>query len=342
MLLIEFLQKIKIFNIFYRLLNKRKQFRKIDDSGGFTPRLNPLGNSKIIDLLISKANYRSKKIVSFYITGGLGNQLFQIATVLAYGWKNSLIPIFEKVKESPSRVSPRPTYWNTVFKKISVSKYLPYRLVNFYEKSFTYQKIPPPDKIKNFYNSDGITFNSGFFQSAKYFDEFRERLLSCLFIIRASEKKFLKKKYLEIFNEEKITVSVHFRRGDNVTHPKLLYFPNLWDTDYYEKSIGYFQDKFGSENLKFVVISDGPIWAKEFMKINFPKLNLIFPHEKDYLDLYLMSCCKHQIISNSSFSWWAAYLNNNSEKIISAPKIWFGPEGPPNWDDIYMDGWIII
>ena len=117
---------------------------------------------------------------------------------------------------------------------------------------------------------------------------------------------------------------------------------DIWDTDYYQKSFAYILKKFSSENLQFVVITDELIWAKEYMKNNFPKLNPIYPHEKDYLDLFLMSCCKHHIIANSSFSWWAAYLNNNPEKIVTAPKTWFGPIGPLDWKDVYMDNWIII
>ncbi len=323
MILIDFLKKINIFNTFYRLFNKKKKFRKI------------------LDILFLKANYRSKRIVSVKLMGGLGNQLFQIATVLAYSWKYSLIPLFEKVKESPSRVRGRPTYWDTVFQKISISLHLPYRLVVFNEKGSVYHKIPRPELIKNFYYSSGMILD-GFFQSAKYFDEFRERLLNYVFIIKSLEKEYLKKKYPEIFNKEKLTVSIHIRRDDNVSHPWPEYFPNLWNTDYYEKSIACFLNRFKTENLRFVVISDDPSWSKEFMKNKFPKLKPLFPHEKDYLDLHLMSSCNHHIISNSSFSWWAAYLNDNPEKIITAPKVWFGPEGPPCWDDIYMDGWIII
>jgi len=323
MIIINILQKLNIFNRVYRLFNKKKKFRKI------------------LDYLFLKGKDRSKKKVSVKLMGGLGNQLFQITTVLAYSWKYSLIPIFEKIKESPSRVRGRPTYWDTIFQNLSVSKHLPYRLVIFREKDATYHKIPRPDLIENFVFSNGILLD-GFFQSAKYFHEFRERLLSCIFIIKSSEKEFLKKKYPEIFNEEKITVSVHIRRDDNVSHPWPEFFPNLWDTDYYEKSIAYFLDKFSSENLRFVVISDDPSWSKEFMKKKFIMLKPIFPHEKDYLDLYLMSSCKHNIISNSSFSWWASYLNKNPEKIITAPKVWFGLVGPSNWDDIYMDDWIII
>lgn len=323
MMIFNSLQKRKSFNQIYRFLNKFKV------------------SKRIIDVFFLKAEYRTNKIVTVKLIGGLGNQLFQIATVLAYSWKYSLIPILKKTKDSIGRVRPRPTYWDTVFQKIHASKDLPHRLIVFDERGFNFHKIPHPYIFENFNSSNGIIFN-GYFQTAKYFDEFRERLLTCLFIIKASEKEYLKKKYPEIFNEEKITISVHIRRDDNVSHPLPDFFPNLWNTDYYHRSIACIQEKISSKNLKFIIISDDPFWAKEYMKNDFPNLNPIFPHEKDYLDLYLMSCCKHHIIANSSFSWWAVYLNINPEKIITAPKVWFGPEGPPNWDDIYMDNWIII
>jgi hypothetical protein len=93
-----------------------------------------------------------------------------------------------------------------------------------------------------------------------------------------------------------------------------------------------------------VIFSDDLKWSKNFLNKEFPDLKLLFPREKDYLDLYLMSCCNHQIIANSTFSWWAAYLNIFPKKIVIAPKQWFGPKGYyyPNWDKIYVNDWIKI
>ena len=77
------------------------------------------------------------------------------------------------------------------------------------------------------------------------------------------------------------------------------------------------------------------------MEKKFPHIKPIFPIQKDYIELYLISCCNLQIYANSSFSWWGGYLNNNPEKIIIAPKRWFGPDGPPK-HSFYMSDWIII
>jgi len=295
---------------------------------------------RVVDLLNFKAKIYPIKIITARINGGLGNQLFQIANVISYAWEHSMTPLLAKIKKSPSYgKKTRPVYWKTVFRNIPVSKSIPSKLVIFEEKGFMYCELPSPDQITILKDKNGIIFH-GYFQSAKYFDQHRERVLSMIFYIDPLDHDYLKKKYKNIFNEESITVAVHFRRGDLVSHSITEIFPHLWDSKYYQKAIAYFQEKFGVENLILVIFSDDISWSKKYMKENFPNITHLYPQEKDYLDLFLMSCCKHQIIANSSFSWWAAYLNKNSEKIVISPKNWFGPQGPHNWDDLYMDNWI--
>ncbi len=280
----------------------------------------------------------SKKIVTANIVGGLGNQLFQIANVLAYAWKYSLIPIFKKIHSSPSLASPRSVYWKTVFRKLPITEQLPSKLIVLKKKISPYHKHPSPKKIFRLRNKKGIIFH-GYFQSTKYFDTFREKLLTNIFYIEPSEREYLKKKYIEIYNKDIVSIALHIRRGDYLKLPNV--FINLSETDYYKKSINYFQEKLHESINKFIIFSDDQDWSKNYMKINFPKLNPIFLIEKDYLELYLMSCCNHQIIANSSFSWWAAYLNILPEKITIAPKEWFGLGGPSK-HDLYLDNWIII
>jgi len=265
--------------------------------------------------------------------------LFQIATVLAYAWKYSLPPQFKKIKQSPSRVKPRPVYWETAFRKLPVTKFRPYNLVIYQEKERGYHEIPSPNKIADIKHCNGIIFK-GYFQSHEYFDSFREKLLKILFYIDPSEKKKLKNKYPEIFQGNEITISIHLRRGDNITHAKKLGNPYLWNSDYYQKSTKFFEEKFGLKKIRFVVFSSDPVWSKDFMKKEFSRFQATFPSEKDYLELYLMSCCKHQILASSTFSWWAAYLNENPEKNVIAPKNWHDPRKVPNWEWRYMDNWI--
>ncbi len=295
--------------------------------------------NRIINFSKIKAKNYPTKIASAEIMGGIGNQLFQIANTLAYSLKHSLIPVFKKIKESPSIVKTRPVYWKTAFCKISVIKnLLSLKLIPIIEKKFTYHKIPSPTQIPNIHNKLGIIFK-GYFQSAKYFDIYRKKLLNYLYFISPSEKKYLKKKFPEIYNKEIISIALHIRRGDYLTFPNV--YINLIETDYYKNSIIYFQEKFSKSNYKFVVFSDDQEWSRNYMKKKFPHIKHIVPILKDYLELYLMSCCNHQIIANSSFSWWGAFLNANPGKIIIAPKKWFGVEGPYK-HDLYMEDWIII
>ena len=294
---------------------------------------------RITNFLKFKAENYPTKIASAEIVGGIGNQLFLIANTLAYAWKYSLIPVFKKIKESTSMIKTRPVYWKTVFRKIPVTKNLiSLYLIPIIEKEFLYHDIPSSTQFPNIHNKKGILFK-GYFQSAKYFDTYRKILDKFLFFISPSEKKYLKKKYNELYHKDTISIALHIRRGDYLRIPKVLI--NLSETDYYKKSIIYFQEKFSKANHKFIIFSDDQDWSKNYMKIIFPRLHPIFPIQIDYLELYLMSCCNHQIIANSSFSWWGAYFNKNPEKIVIAPKKWFGPKGPPK-HDLYMENWIII
>lgn len=320
--------------MFRGFLKKKKNLLKVYEK--------IIKNIKIIKKILIYLNFEvdnETKVVSANIIGGLGNQLFQMANVFSYAWKYSLTPQIKKIKESPSILKARPIYWNTIFRKIPLVKRLPFKLIVFKEKEHSYHKIPSPDNFTSIQNKNGIIFY-GYFPSALYFDEFRDRLIPLLFYIDHSEKKYLEKKFPKIFNRKLITISVHIRRGDYINLNYLDFFTKLWETDYYFKSISYFQEKFDFEKPLFVIFSDDPIWSRNYITNKFPTLNLIFPCEKDYMELYLMSCCQHQIIANSSFSWWAAYFNNFPEKIIISPIKWFGSKGPSRWDTTYMNGWI--
>lgn len=128
-------------------------------------------------------------------------------------------------------------------------------------------------------------------------------------------------------------VSVHVRRGDYLQLSPVL--PPL-SLDYYQAAMSAFQ-----EDTSFLVFSDDHAWCEE----NLPKIrkreNLHFVKgHSSAVDMCLMSRCDSHIIANSSFSWWGAWLNPDPEKIVIAPKNWFGPAGPKNHDGIYCDGWI--
>ena len=110
------------------------------------------------------------------------------------------------------------------------------------------------------------------------------------------------------------------------------------DLEYYNKSIEYLNNKIDS--LVFIIFSDDTKWAKENIKIS--NKTIFVDHNKDekaWLDMQLMSKCNHNIIANSSFSWWGAWLNRNENKIVISPKRWFNSSNN-NTKDLLPNSWI--
>jgi hypothetical protein len=156
------------------------------------------------------------------------------------------------------------------------------------------------------------TYLDGYWQSPLYFDDIRDVLISDFkisFELENDAKLTLK----DI--EDSNSVSVHIRRGDYL---KLANIYHILDLNYYYDSIRYLSEKYS--NLKFFIFSDDIKWCKENIKLE--NVSFVTSNEP-YLDLFLMSKCKHNIIANSSFSWWSAWLNQNCEKIVIGPRKWF-------------------
>jgi hypothetical protein len=233
--------------------------------------------------------------------GRLGNQMFQYALLKSVSNKNNFIfaipkknhQLFEcfdlkcKVYDLDKN--------NELIKKMKI-----FQELNFDFDSSVYSC------------GDNVNYY-GNFQTEKYFLNIREELL----------KDFSFKK--EIYNESneyiknlkkhnKPIVSIHVRRGDYVNIQN--YHP-LCTLEYYKKSLENFKDCI------ILCLSDDIDWCRQ--NLNFIKDINFSNFENPYIDLCLMTLCDHNIIANSSFSWWGAWLNKNNEKIVFAPKNWFGP-----------------
>ena len=176
------------------------------------------------------------------------------------------------------------------------------------------------------------TYLKGFWQSEKYFSEYREVISNDLKI----KNEFIKNveyKALEIQKEN--SVGMHVRRGDYVQTKDFL---GLVPTEYYANALNYLESKIG--RFKVYVFSDDIDWVKENIRIKqeheFVSGYISGNHIEDF---YLMTHCRHQIIANSSFSWWAAWLNVNREKIIIAPERWFITTRY-NSAEVVPDNWI--
>jgi Glycosyl transferase family 11 len=132
------------------------------------------------------------------------------------------------------------------------------------------------------------------------------------------------------------SVSVHVRRGDYVSDEKTKNYHGVCGLEYYIKAMRLIKEKVAKP--VFFVFSDDIGWAKE----NFVSDAFVFVSAagiKDYEEMFLMSNCRHNIIANSSFSWWGAWLNNNPDKIVVAPEKWFNDKKANN-NDIVPAGWV--
>ncbi|MDF5729534.1 MAG: alpha-1,2-fucosyltransferase, partial [Rhizonema sp. PD38] len=184
----------------------------------------------------------------------------------------------------------------------------------------------------------------GYWQSDKYFTDIRHILLSEFSI-----------KYPQNYQNEELSekiqfhesVSLHVRRGDYFQDEKTYQFHGICSLDYYKCCMNYIAEKV--TNPQFFVFSDDSQWVKENLKGSFP-ITIVENNGgfKSYEDLRLMTQCKHNIIANSSFSWWGAWLNPNPYKIVCTPQQWFKkqstdtkfsiPEGSISWyKDKFVD-----
>ena len=141
-------------------------------------------------------------------------------------------------------------------------------------------------------------------------------------------------KILDLIHETN-SVSLHVRRGDYV---KLQHIHGLCDLDYYAHAIRFITEHL--TNPHFFIFSDDIQWVTNNLKIGFSHTFVDINHGHDSAwDMWLMANCKHNIIANSSFSWWGAWLNQNPNKIVVAPAQWFA-DGQQT--DIISDDWTKI
>jgi len=252
-------------------------------------------------------------MITSKLMGGLGNYMFQISTATSLAKKNNDEAVFnfDGAKRIHRNIN---LYKDNILRKVKIGNFN----VNhtYKEPEFIYNEIP--------YQNNMLL--DGYFQSEKYFDE---KVVRELFSIDDISNSYIDEKYGSLLENK--TVSVHVRRGDYL--PRIGRHP-VCGMPYYDKSFKYFDD----DNL-FLIFSDDIEWCKN----NFKGNNFVFiENEKDYIDLYLMSLCKDNIICNSTFSWWGAWLNTNENKKVISPKIWFGEKKPLDTKDLYCKEWIVI
>lgn len=182
----------------------------------------------------------------------------------------------------------------------------------------------------------GDVYLDGYWQSEQYFSAVERQIRDDFSFRKAPDAD--NQGCLDQINSV-CAVSVHIRRGDYVNNPNVNAIHGTCDLDYYQRAIEFLRTRVSSEVLHFFVFSDDPEWVRE--NVNFGNATTFVSHNdatKNYEDMRLMSACKHHIIANSSFSWWGAWLNPDSDKVVVAPKQWF-KSSTLSSTDIVPDSW---
>lgn len=259
-------------------------------------------------------------MITCNLVGGLGNQLFQIFTTISYAIKIKEKFVFFKTESTGGGSTKiRNTYWENLLYRLK-----PFLTLNFENYKLIKEKEFIFNDVISEINDNKINNNIclyGYFQSHKYFQSYYETIYKML-DIEKQKKAIIKSS--GIWKEN--TVSMHFRLGDYKEFPNI--YPIL-TYEYYKKAFTHIQ-KHNSYNLHILFFcEDGDL---DEVNIIVEKLKIDFPHNficrapntlKDWEQMLLMSCCNYNIIANSSFSWWGAYLNTNYDKIVCYPETWF-------------------
>jgi hypothetical protein len=278
--------------------------------------------------------------ITVYLMGGLGNQLFQIFTTISLSLKYK-IPFKFIYTDVLTIGITRPTYWNNLLKSLKVFTDPKLNINNFLtirEPNYNYHPI---NINNNLYRNIMLV---GYYQSYKYFEE---NYSSIIKLIRLHEtQNIIKNKYSKYFSN--INISIHFRLGDY--KDKQEYHPIL-SPSYYQQSLNLILKKINTNDINILYFCEKEdnqyILENYINKLNINKLNInniikVDDNIEDWEQLIIMSNCNHNIIANSSFSWWGSYFNQNPDKIVCYPNIWFGKKLNNNTKDLCPDNWIKI
>ena len=287
-------------------------------------------------------------MVILQLSGGLGNQMFEYALYLSLRAKGKHVKI-DDVSDyrTPDRRPVQLSVFDAAYERASEEEVIRYTDSSLSPLSRIRRKLTGRKSLlyrekdmeydETVFERDPV-YLTGFFQSEKYFADVKEEVRRRL-TFSERVKAELPESGREILKriEAGPSVSVHVRRGDYLHASHNGMYEGICTLDYYRKAMVQIREK--EPEAVFFLFSNDMEWTKE---------HLAGPdcvpveggsEEKGYLDLYLMSRCRHNIIANSSFSWWGAWLNDNPEKQVIAPARWINGR---ECRDIYTEGMIRI
>jgi len=288
------------------------------------------------------------------LKGGLGNQMFQYAFGRALSLDSGKILVLDNSRFSGPRLNETPWPFalddfqikaqiglspleNTLLKasqkrrglKKKIARIL-FPVTNIVESGFAYQGTALNVVQKSNYSFDG------YWQSAKYFEHRRTSLLEDMQLKHALSARSIA--LLEQIKQSPSSVALHIRRGDYISNASANAVHGTCSIDYYLSAMDHLESK--AVQLVFFVFSDDIEWAKANLG---SKHKIVFADNGKNVpaceDMYLISACQHQIIANSSFSWWGAWLNANPDKVVIAPQKWF-QTGDMDTRDLIPSSWL--
>lgn len=280
------------------------------------------------------------------LSGGLGNQMFQYALYKKFESLNkdvvmetSFFRSGQELREYELGIFP------VKYREITDKEAADIRGFGYQDSVLdkVYRKLKPKkyktyiDKIGPFqpeiFDMDNV-YLSGYWQNENYFKDIRENICKDFSF---SEKLMEQNKDICERLERENSVSVHIRRGDYLTTENTRIHGNICTDEYYTNAMNYIKQRI--ENPRFYIFTDDLAWARE--KYSGENITIVDGNRdtSSYVDMFLMSKCKHNIVANSTFSWWGAWLNSNSDKLVLAPPRWLN-----NFEEaqVACADWILI
>lgn len=268
------------------------------------------------------------------LQGGIGNQMFQYAAgkSLAFHLNDNVVYDISAYKYDKYRQFDLSGFNLNLNFLSSLNRYKIFFLKKMGLSSWSIYIEQNAEFNHDFYQFKKNTYLNGYFQSENYFSNIES-------IIRKDFDFILQPHPLQKEILQTNSVSIHFRRGDYCTNTNTFETHGICSIEYYLNAIKYIKTKIN--NPSFFIFSDDITWVKSNLKISEPVYYVSGNNLSSYTEMGLMSICQNNIIANSSFSWWAAWLNKNSEKTIIAPEFWFKDLHFQN-NDIVPKRWIKI
>jgi len=280
-------------------------------------------------------------MITLNLKGSIGNQLFQLCTLISHSIqysKSFIIPYSDELYDGDAIYK---TYWETLLINIKpytsgngkfgdiahINKLLLRQHPVYKETSSNYNKIDE--------SVDNVCMD-GYFQSYKYFNDYKDKLMLILNV--AHQQIMIRSEYFEYLNKHNVA-SMHFKIGD-YNNGQNVY--QILGEDYYDKTLSLIPDDFRILVFSKKQDRDDVDHIVDILKTKH-KHEFVYVSDdlEDWKQMLLMSLCRVNVIANSTFSWWGAYFNKDVDKVYY-PSQWFGNHSNNNTNDMFLPEWEIV